>query len=75
VVVTALLVPLLASLVPVLGGACVTTQRAISTYGLGGGFGRGWLHRQALEPQCLRPGIPSRGGFASAVADEGVTRV
>jgi putative ABC transport system permease protein len=42
-VVIALLVPLLASLVPVLGGARITAWRAISTYGLGGGFGRGWL--------------------------------
>jgi putative ABC transport system permease protein len=44
-VVIALVVPLLASLVPVLGGARITAHRAISTYGLGGGFGRGWLDR------------------------------
>ncbi len=42
-VVIALVVPLLTSLVPVLGGAHITAHRAISTYGLGSGFGRGWL--------------------------------
>ncbi len=42
-VVIALVVPLLTSLVPVLGGARITAHRAISTYGLGSGFGRGWL--------------------------------
>lgn len=42
-VVIALLVPLLASLVPVPGGVRISAHRAISTYGLGGGFGRGWL--------------------------------
>ena len=42
-VVIALVMPLLASLAPVLGGARITPHRAISTYGLGGGFGRGWL--------------------------------
>jgi putative ABC transport system permease protein len=40
-----LVVPLLASLVPVLGGARVTPHEAISTYGLGGGFGSGPLDR------------------------------
>jgi putative ABC transport system permease protein len=38
-------VPLLAALVPVLGGARVTVRQAISTHGIGGGFGRGWLDR------------------------------
>jgi len=35
----------LAALVPVLGGARVTVRKAISTHGIGGGFGRGWLDR------------------------------
>jgi putative ABC transport system permease protein len=39
------IVPLLAALVPVTGGARITAHRAISTYGLGGGFGRGWFDR------------------------------
>ncbi|MBN1812469.1 MAG: ABC transporter permease [Anaerolineae bacterium] len=38
-----LAVPLLAALVPVVNGAQVTVHKAISTYGLGGGFGRGPL--------------------------------
>ncbi len=38
-------VPVLAALVPVLGGARVTVRKAISTHGIGGGFGRGWLDR------------------------------
>lgn len=40
-----LVVPLLAALVPVIGGARVTPHRAISTYGLGGQFGRGGFDR------------------------------
>jgi putative ABC transport system permease protein len=36
-------VPFLASLVPVLGGARITPHESISTYGLGGGFGKGPL--------------------------------
>jgi putative ABC transport system permease protein len=40
-----LAVPLLAALVPVMGGARVTVCRAIATYGLGGGFGRGLFDR------------------------------
>jgi putative ABC transport system permease protein len=38
-------VPLLAALVPVIGGARITPHRAISNYGLGAGFGRNWLDR------------------------------
>jgi putative ABC transport system permease protein len=38
-------VPLLAALVPVIGGARITAHEAISTHGLGGRFGRGWLDR------------------------------
>ena len=40
-----LVVPPLAGLVPVLGGARITPHQAISTYGLGGRFGRGWFDR------------------------------
>jgi putative ABC transport system permease protein len=38
-----LVVPLLAALVPVIGGARITPHQAISNYGLGAGFGRSWL--------------------------------
>jgi putative ABC transport system permease protein len=38
-------VPLLAALVPVIGGARLTPHQAISNYGLGAGFGRSWLDR------------------------------
>jgi putative ABC transport system permease protein len=44
-IVIGLAVPLLAALAPVACGARVTAHRAISTYGLGGGFGRGPLDR------------------------------
>jgi len=40
-----LVVPLLAALVPVIGGARITVHQAISRYGLGAGFGRSWLDR------------------------------
>jgi putative ABC transport system permease protein len=40
-----LVVPLLAALVPVVGGARITPHQAISNYGLGAGFGRSWLDR------------------------------
>lgn len=40
-----LAVPLLSSLLPILDGARITPHEAISTYGLGGGFGRGPLDR------------------------------
>jgi putative ABC transport system permease protein len=38
-----LAVPLVAALVPVLGGAHTTVRKAIDTRGLGGEFGQGWL--------------------------------
>jgi putative ABC transport system permease protein len=44
-VVVAVAVPLVAALVPVIGGARITTRKAIATYGLGGGFGRGLFDR------------------------------
>ena len=40
-----LAVPMLAALSPVIGGARITPHQAISNYGLGAGFGRGWLDR------------------------------
>jgi len=43
--VLAVTVPLVAALVPVIGGARITAHKAISTYGLGGGFGRGLFDR------------------------------
>ncbi|MBN1890558.1 MAG: ABC transporter permease [Thermoflexales bacterium] len=48
-VVVGLLVPVLAALVPVIGGTRITVREAISSYGLGKGrFGSGWVDR-ALE--------------------------
>jgi putative ABC transport system permease protein len=44
-VVVGLVVPVLAALVPVIGGARISAHQAISSYGLGGRFGRGWLDR------------------------------
>jgi putative ABC transport system permease protein len=41
----ALLVPLLAALVPVMNGARITVREAIASYGLGGDFGSNWLDR------------------------------
>jgi len=38
-------VPLLGAVAPVIGGARISPHRAISNYGLGAGFGRGWLDR------------------------------
>jgi putative ABC transport system permease protein len=40
-----LVVPLLAALVPVVGGARISPHQAISNYGLGAGFGSNWLDR------------------------------
>ena len=40
-----LVAPLAAAAVPVIGGARITAHKAISTYGLGGGFGKGLLDR------------------------------
>jgi len=37
--------PLLAALIPVIGGARISAHQAISNYGLGGKFGRGWFDR------------------------------
>jgi putative ABC transport system permease protein len=43
--VLAVVVPLVAASVPVIGGARITARKAISTYGLGSGYGRGLLDR------------------------------
>jgi putative ABC transport system permease protein len=40
-----LVVPLLAALIPVIGGARISPHEAIGNYGLGAGFGRSWLDR------------------------------
>jgi putative ABC transport system permease protein len=42
-VLAAVIIPLLAALWPVLGGAAITVREAIATYGLGSDFGSGWL--------------------------------
>jgi putative ABC transport system permease protein len=42
-IVTGVAVPLAAALVPVIGGAGVTVREAISSHGIGGDFGQGWL--------------------------------
>ncbi|MCP4589682.1 MAG: ABC transporter permease, partial [bacterium] len=38
-------VPVLAALSPVLGAARISPHQAIGNYGIGAGFGRGWLDR------------------------------
>ena len=43
--ISALIVPLLAALWPVLSGAAVTVREAIASYGLGGDFGASWIDR------------------------------
>jgi putative ABC transport system permease protein len=48
-----LAVPLLAALVPVMGGTRITAHQAISTYGLGGEFGEGPLDRWIGRIGCL----------------------
>jgi putative ABC transport system permease protein len=40
-----LTMPVLAALIPVLGGTRTTVREAISTYGIGSGFGHSWLDR------------------------------
>jgi putative ABC transport system permease protein len=44
-VLSAILVPLLAAMWPILSGAAITVRQAIASYGLGGDFGSGWLDR------------------------------
>lgn len=50
-----LLVPILAALLPVIGGARVSCRQAISNYGLGGGFGNSLLDRLLLAAQQTLP--------------------
>jgi putative ABC transport system permease protein len=40
-----LVVPVVAALIPAIGGARITPHQAIGNYGLGGGFGRSWFDR------------------------------
>ncbi len=44
-VVVALVIPLIAAVLPVIHSARLTPQQAINKYGIGSGFGRGWLDR------------------------------
>jgi len=44
-VVAALVVPLVAALIPILQGAAITVRQAIASYGLGGDFGSNWIDR------------------------------
>jgi putative ABC transport system permease protein len=61
----ALIVPLLAALVPVFKGATITVRQAIASYGLGGDFGSGRLDR-AVERIGTRTLPPA---YAMAVAN------
>ncbi|MBN1319009.1 MAG: FtsX-like permease family protein [Anaerolineales bacterium] len=44
-IIMGVLAPLLAALAPTIGGARISAYQAISNYGLGGRFGRGWFDR------------------------------
>ncbi len=52
-VVVGLTLPLLAALVPVVGGARISPHQAISSYGLGAGFGWSWLDHAVGSIRCL----------------------
>ncbi|MEE9198960.1 MAG: FtsX-like permease family protein [Dehalococcoidia bacterium] len=52
-VIAALLVPIVASLIPVLGGVRVTVREAISSYGIGATGGHGLLDRLLLRVRGL----------------------
>ena len=52
-VVVCLLVPLLAALWPIFAGVRITVREAISNYGIGAGFGRGWLDRALTRLRFL----------------------
>jgi putative ABC transport system permease protein len=64
-VICALAAPLLAGLPPILQGANITVRQAISSYGLGGGFGSSWLDR-AVE-DIGRRWLPSH--YATALGN------
>jgi putative ABC transport system permease protein len=46
-------VPVLAALVPVVGGVRVTVREAVSSHGIGTDFGQGWLDRLVGRARCL----------------------
>jgi putative ABC transport system permease protein len=58
-IVVGLIVPLLAALFPVIGGARVSCHQAISNYGLGGGFGNSFMDRVLLGAQQKIPAFRS----------------
>jgi putative ABC transport system permease protein len=64
-VICALVAPLLAGLPPILQGANITVRQAISSYGLGGGFGSNWLDR--LVEDLGRRWLPSH--YATALGN------
>lgn len=64
-VICALAAPLLAGLPPIFQGANLTVRQAISSYGLGGGFGTSWLDR-AVE-NIGRRWLPSH--YATALGN------
>ncbi|MFC2000888.1 ABC transporter permease [Chloroflexota bacterium] len=51
--IVALLVPVVASLIPVMGGVRVTVREAISNYGIEGTGGSGWLDRLLMRVRGL----------------------
>lgn len=51
--VVGLLVPILAALFPVWGGARITIRRAIQNYGVSAPFGHGWLEKALLKLQGI----------------------
>jgi len=58
----AVIVPLVAAVWPVVGGAAMTVREAIATYGLGSDFGSNWLDRAA--ERVGRRLLPSRYAMA-----------
>lgn len=48
-----ILAPVAAALSPVIGGARISAYQAISSYGLGGRFGRGWFDRSIGKVRSL----------------------
>jgi putative ABC transport system permease protein len=52
-VVVGMAMPVLAALMPVLGGARITVREAIGTHGIGSRFGHSWLDRLIRQVRCL----------------------
>ncbi len=50
---TGIVVPILAALLPVLGGLRVTAQESLRTRGIGAHFGRGWVDRVLVHVRFL----------------------